>query len=74
MDKVEKTVEVDVDAFDLERQRGRIQYADDVGKRENRVRSRSGRRPSMDSLSIRPARRSIDPALALPPQYRTLYV
>lgn len=68
-----KTGETDVDStVDVEQQRGRIQYAAEVGRRETRLRSMSGRRSSMDSLSIRPARRSIDPSLVLPPTYRTL--
>lgn len=74
MDKVEKTGEIDIESIDIERQPGRIQYASEVGRRETGRRSLSRRRSSMDSMSIRPARRSIDPALALPPQYRTLYV
>nr|OQO31842.1 hypothetical protein B0A51_00848 [Rachicladosporium sp. CCFEE 5018] len=62
---------------DLERGQTRgIQYADDVdGRRTRRAstsRSRSRRRDSMDSMSIRQARRSVDPALVLPPQYRTM--
>jgi sodium/potassium-transporting ATPase subunit alpha len=72
MEKVAKTGEMDVDSVDIEQQRGRIQYAEGVGRRETLRRSMSGRRPSMDSLSIRPARRSIDPSLVLPPTYRTL--
>lgn len=72
MEKVVKTGETDVDSVDVEQQRGRIQYAAEVGRRESRLRSMSGRRSSMDSLSIRPARRSIDPSLVLPPTYRTL--
>ena len=66
MEKVVKTGETDVDSVDVEQQRGRIQYAAEVGRRETRLRSMS-RRSSMDSLSIRPARRSIDPSLVLPP-------
>lgn len=72
MQKAVKIGETDVESVDVEQQRGRIQYAAEVGRRETRPRSMSGRRSSMDSLSIRPARRSIDPSLALPPQYRTL--
>ena len=46
-------------------------YADDV---EARPRTRPARRASMDSMSIRSVRRrSIDPSLALPPQFRTMY-
>jgi sodium/potassium-transporting ATPase subunit alpha len=74
MEKDVKTAESDVDSVDvdIERQRGRIQYAESVGRRETLRRSMSGRRGSMDSMSIRPARRSIDPSLILPPTYRTL--
>jgi sodium/potassium-transporting ATPase subunit alpha len=74
MEKVVKTGETDVESIDVdvEKQRGRIQYAAEVGRRETLRRSMSGRRSSMDSLSIRPARRSIDPSLVLPPTYRTL--
>ncbi|KAK6415996.1 hypothetical protein LTR95_017517, partial [Oleoguttula sp. CCFEE 5521] len=62
---------------DLERGQTRgVQYADDVdGRRMRRAStspSRSRRRGSMDSLWIRQARRSVDPALVLPPQYRTI--
>lgn len=67
-----ETGETDVDSIDIEQNRGRIHYAANVGRRETRLRSMSGRRSSMDSLSIRPARRSIDPSLILPPQYRTM--
>jgi hypothetical protein len=67
-----ETGETDVDSIDVEQQRGRIHYAANVGRRETGLRSMSGRRSSMDSLSIRPARRSIDPSLILPPQYRTM--
>ena len=68
-----KTGETDVESIvDVEQQRGRIQYAAEVGRRETLRRSMSGRRGSMDSMSIRPARRSIDPSLVLPPTYRTL--
>jgi hypothetical protein len=67
-----ETGETDVDSIDVEQQRGRIHYAANVGRRETGFRSMSGRRSSMDSLSIRPARRSIDPSLILPPQYRTM--
>jgi hypothetical protein len=73
MEKVVKTGETDVDStVDVEQQRGRITYATEVGRRETLRRSMSGRRGSMDSMSIRPARRSIDPSLVLPPTYRTL--
>ena len=73
MEKEVKTSETDVDPIvDVEQQRGRIQYAAEVGRRETLRRSMSGRRGSMDSMSIRPARRSIDPSLVLPPTYRTL--
>ena len=72
MEKPVKIGEIDLESVDVEQQRGRIHYAAEVGRHESRLRSRSGRRSSMDSMSIRPARRSIDPALALPPQYRTL--
>lgn len=73
MEKVVKTGETDVDStVDVEQQRGRIHYAAEVGRRETLRRSMSGRRGSMDSMSIRPARRSIDPSLVLPPTYRTL--
>lgn len=72
MEKEVKTGEIDVASVDVEQQRGRIQYAAEVGRRETLRRSMSGRRSSMDSLSIRPARRSIDPSLVLPPTYRTL--
>ena len=73
MEKVVKTGETDVDStVDVEQQRGRITYAAEVGRRETLRRSMSGRRSSMDSMSIRPARRSIDPSLVLPPTYRTL--
>jgi len=73
MEKVVKTGETDVDStVDVEQQRGRITYAAEVGRREGLRRSMSGRRGSMDSMSIRPARRSIDPSLVLPPTYRTL--
>lgn len=41
-------------------------------QRQSRVATPRHRSRSRDSMSIRPARRSIDPALALPPQYRTL--
>jgi sodium/potassium-transporting ATPase subunit alpha len=58
---------------------GRITYADDV---EARPRTQTGtgfgrtgtglsRRNSMSIQSIR--RRSVDPALVLPPQFRTMY-
>jgi hypothetical protein len=67
-----ETGETDVDSIDVEQQRGRIHYGPNVGRRETGLRSMSGRRSSMDSLSIRPARRSIDPSLILPPQYRTM--
>jgi sodium/potassium-transporting ATPase subunit alpha len=68
-----KTGETDVEStVDVEQQRGRIHYAAEVGRRETLRRSMSGRRGSMDSMSIRPARRSIDPSLVLPPTYRTL--
>ena len=73
MEKVVKTGEMDVDStVDVEQQRGRIHYGPEVGRRETLRRSMSGRRGSMDSMSIRPARRSIDPSLVLPPTYRTL--
>ncbi|KAK5726656.1 hypothetical protein LTR15_002544 [Elasticomyces elasticus] len=62
---------------ELERQAspqgGRIRYAVDPreddrrGSRMNRIRSRS-----RDSMSIHSTRRSIDPSVALPPQFRTL--
>ena len=56
--------------------RGRIQYTDDVetGLR----RGRSQRRHSTDSMSVRGTslsrRFSIDPATAIPIEYRTLYI
>jgi sodium/potassium-transporting ATPase subunit alpha len=64
------------EASDLEGQlppRGRITYADDVEPLD-RVRRRSSHRRSLsrDSMSIRPARQSVDPSVALPPQFRTL--
>lgn len=60
----------------LERQallRDRIAYAPDIRDGERRE-SRLDRRRSLsrDSMSIRSARRSIDPSIALPPQFRTL--
>lgn len=81
--KMEKTVTHETTASqalstteDVLPARGRVQYAADVLSRLDRAdteRSRSrSRRGSFDSMSIRPARRSIDPALALPPQYRTM--
>lgn len=65
-----------VDAADAERGVGRgrnIQYAPDVDGRRTSIARSMSRRGSMDSLSIRQARRSVDPSLALPPQYRTMY-
>ncbi|QIX01269.1 hypothetical protein AMS68_006786 [Peltaster fructicola] len=66
---------------DVERQqigRGRnLTFASDLNDRLMRTTSRSrsrSRRGSMDSMSIHTAgrRRSVDPSLALPPQFRTL--
>lgn len=56
--------------------RGRVTYASDIRPRRTstagleRRRQRSRSRDS--SMSIRTARRSIDPSIALPPQFRTL--
>lgn len=57
-------------------ERGRVRY-DDVETHPRRVntagRGRSRRSLSRDSsISMRTARRSIDPSIALPPQFRTL--
>ncbi|KAK3057111.1 hypothetical protein LTR09_002150 [Extremus antarcticus] len=65
---------------DLERQvtRGRITYAPEVEARIERrlafcgIQHSRARSRSRDSISIHPSRRSVDPALALPPQFRTL--
>jgi hypothetical protein len=61
---------------DERNRRGRIQYTDDVESRLRR--GRSQRRHSADSTSVRGTslsrRFSIDPATAIPIEYRTLYV
>ena len=72
MEKPAAALEHSVSTSELEHQglaRGRIRYAPDV---DGHLRSSSRRSRSRDSLSIGPARRSIDPALVLPPQFRTL--
>lgn len=50
--------------------RAGIVFAEDVeaGPRRGRM----ARKDSTDSMSIRPRSRSVDPSLALPPQFRTL--
>lgn len=54
--------------------RGGVVFAGDVeaGPRRGRV----PRKDSMESMSIRAVsrRRSVDPSLALPPHFRTMYV
>lgn len=62
----------DNDADQLERQ-ARVTYAPDVDERRGfGYKSSRTRASSMGSLSIRSARRSIDPSIILPPQFRTL--
>ncbi|KAK5125068.1 hypothetical protein LTR85_001259 [Meristemomyces frigidus] len=68
----EPAISADVDGGHLERQ-GRVTYAPDVVDREAfGYRSSRRRSPSRDSMSIHSARRSIDPSIVLPPQFRTL--
>ncbi|KAG2166541.1 hypothetical protein VTO58DRAFT_111109 [Aureobasidium pullulans] len=57
----------------LEQKVPRITYADDVENRP-RTAARLSRRLSTDSMSIRSMsrQRSVDPSLALPPQFRTM--
>ncbi|KAK4549384.1 hypothetical protein LTR36_006381 [Oleoguttula mirabilis] len=61
-----------VDGGEMERQ-GRITYAPDIDERKGfGHRSSLGRSRSRDSISIRSVRRTIDPSVILPPQFRTL--
>lgn len=65
-----------VDSADLQRvtsNRGRVTYAPSIrARRTSNGRDGHARSRSRDEMSIRSARRSIDPSLVLPPQFRTL--
>lgn len=71
-----KSVSMSNEENQLERQasrHGRITYGSDVNERWRPEHEGSRRRSlSRDSMSIRSARRSVDPSIALPPQLRTL--
>lgn len=64
------------DSADLERvtsNRGRVTYAPSIrARRTSNDRNVHTRSRSRDSMSIRSARRNIDPSIILPPQFRTL--
>lgn len=64
------------DSADLERatsNRGRVTYAPSIRARHvSNGRDGHARSRSRDSMSIRSARRSVDPSIILPPQFRTL--
>lgn len=64
------------DSADLERyasNRGRVTYAPSIrARRGSNGRDGHARSRSRDSMSIRSNRRSVDPSIILPPQFRTL--
>lgn len=64
----------DVAVVDEEDRQGRINFADDIEAKPRRARQSRIRRDSGDTMSIRSMsrRRSVEPNLVLPPQFRTL--
>jgi hypothetical protein len=73
MADLSKEINIAADEADISNARpGRIRYADDVEHHPRRGRARSQSRDSMSIRSLSRGRRTVEPSVALPVQYRTL--